>query len=78
MPDCSAKLIVPLYEKVRYIGDMSDQDQDEQAREEVREKLRKSMDKLVGDADKPLEEQEKEQEKRGVDDAPPAPVTKSG
>jgi hypothetical protein len=55
---------------------MSDQDQDEQAREEVREKLRQSMDKLVGDADKPLDEQRPEE--RGVEDAPPAPVTKSG
>ena len=55
---------------------MSDQSQDEQEREEEREKLRHSMDKLVGDAAKPVEEQDPEQ--RGVEDAPPAPVTKSG
>ena len=55
---------------------MSDQSRDEQDREEVREKLHQSMDKLVGDNAKPLDEQEAEN--RGVEDAPPAPVTKSG
>ena len=55
---------------------MSDQSQDEQEREEVREKLRHSMDRLAGDAAKPVEEQDPE--KPGVEDAPPAPVTKSG
>ena len=55
---------------------MSEKDQDEQDREEVREKLRQSMDKLVGDNAKPLEEQEAKE--HGVEDAPPAPVTKSG
>ena len=56
---------------------MADRENDEQAREEVREKLRHSMDRLVGDAAKPVEEQRPEQ--RGtVEDAPPAPVTKSG
>ena len=56
---------------------MSDHDRDEQDREEVREKLRQSMDKLVGDAAKPLEDQRPEQ-RGAVEDAPPAPVTKSG
>ncbi len=55
---------------------MSDQSQDAQEREEVRQKLHHSMDKLVGDAARPVEEQDAE--KRGVEDAPPAPVTKSG
>jgi hypothetical protein len=55
---------------------MPDRENDEQTREEVREKLRNSMDKLVGDAARPVEEQRPEQ--RGVEDTPPAPVTKSG
>ena len=43
---------------------------------EVRDKLRHSMDKLVGDHAKPVEEQPPEE--RGVQDVPPAPITKSG
>ena len=55
---------------------MSERENDEEAREEVRDKLRHSMHKLVGDHAKPVEEQPPEE--RGVQDAPPAPITKSG
>ncbi len=55
---------------------MAETDKDEQAREEVREKLRKSMDKLVGQDNKPEDEQPKKKDDTDLDN--PIPITKSG
>jgi hypothetical protein len=49
-----------------------DDDKDEQARDEIRRKLQHSQDELIGDAAKPVEEQDKEAE--GERGAAPPPV----